>query len=50
MSVKEGGDSEGCGKRVGERGQNELLERGAMGFSTGEGGRVKGMRVGLRRG
>jgi hypothetical protein len=32
----------GLGKRVGEKGQNELLERGAMGFSIGEEGRVKG--------
>jgi hypothetical protein len=30
---------------VGQRGQNELLERGAMGYSTGEGWRVKGVRV-----
>jgi hypothetical protein len=28
--------------------QNELLERGAMGFSTGEGWRVKGVIVGMR--
>jgi hypothetical protein len=32
-----------------EKGQNELLRRGAMDFSTGEGGRVKGMRVVMRR-
>jgi hypothetical protein len=37
----------GLGKRVGEKGQNKLLERGEMGFSTGE-GRVKGVRVGMR--
>jgi hypothetical protein len=34
---------------VGEKGQNELLERRAMDFSTGKGGRVKGVRVGMRR-
>jgi hypothetical protein len=28
-----GGKGEGWEKTVGERGQNELLERGAMGFS-----------------
>jgi hypothetical protein len=39
---------EGWGKRVGEKGQNELLQRGAMAFRTGEGGRVKGVRVGMR--
>jgi hypothetical protein len=47
MSVKEGGvvwgrmggDGEDWGKRVSEKGQNKLLERGEMGFSTGEGGR-----------
>jgi hypothetical protein len=33
---------------VGERGQNELLYRGVMGFSTGEAWRVKGVRVGMR--
>jgi hypothetical protein len=33
---------------VGEKRQNELLERGAMGFSTGEGWRVKGVTVGMR--
>jgi hypothetical protein len=38
----------GWGKRVGEKRQNELLERGAMGFSTGERGRVKGVRVEMR--
>jgi hypothetical protein len=42
------GDGDNWGKRVGEEVQNELLERGAMGFRTGEGGRVKGMRVGMR--
>jgi hypothetical protein len=35
-------------KRVGERGQKELLDRGAMGFSTGVEWRAKGMRVGMR--
>jgi hypothetical protein len=39
----------GWGKRVGERGQNDLLDKGAMSFSTGEGWRVKGLRVGMRR-
>jgi hypothetical protein len=43
-----GGESEDLGKRVGERGKNELLERGAMGFSTREGWRVKGVRVEMR--
>jgi hypothetical protein len=43
-----GGEGEDWGKRVGEKGQNELLERGAMDFSTVEGGRVKGVRVGMR--
>jgi hypothetical protein len=42
------GESEGCGKRVSERMQNVLLGRGAMCFSTEEGWRVKGMRVGMR--
>jgi hypothetical protein len=37
------------GKRVAEKGQNELLVRGGMDLSTGEGGRIKGMRVGMRR-
>jgi hypothetical protein len=32
-----GGEDEGWGKRVGKRGQKELLERQAIGFSTGEG-------------
>jgi hypothetical protein len=44
-----GGEGEGWGNRVGEKGQNELLGRGAMDFSTGEGGRVKRMRMGMRR-
>jgi hypothetical protein len=44
-----GGEGEGWGKRVGKKGKNELLGRGAMDFSTREGGRVKGMRVGMRR-
>jgi hypothetical protein len=43
-----GGEGEDWGKRFGERGQKELLERGAMGFSTGKGWRVKGVRVGMR--
>jgi hypothetical protein len=43
-----GGQGEGWGKRVGEKRQNKLLG-GAMDFSTGEGGRVKWMRVGMRR-
>jgi hypothetical protein len=34
---------------VGEKGKNELLGRREMDFSTGEEGRVKGMRVGMRR-
>jgi hypothetical protein len=42
-----GGEGEGWGKRVGEKGQNELL-KGAMVFSTGEGWRVIGVRVGMR--
>jgi hypothetical protein len=32
-----------------EKGQIKFLGKGAMDFSTGEGGRVKGMRVGMRR-
>jgi hypothetical protein len=44
-----GGEGEGWGKSVGEK-ENELLGRGAMDFSTGEGRRVKGVRVGMRRG
>jgi hypothetical protein len=43
-----GGEGEGWGKSVGEKGQNKLLERGAMGFSTGEGGRVKEVIVRMR--
>jgi hypothetical protein len=43
------GEGEGWRKRVDEKGQNELLERGAMDFSTEEGGRVKGMRIGVRK-
>jgi hypothetical protein len=42
------GEYDGWRKRVGERQQNELLKRRAMGFSTEEGGRVKGMSVGMR--
>jgi hypothetical protein len=36
-------------ERVGEKGQNDLLGRRAMHFSTGEEGRVKVVRVGMRR-
>jgi hypothetical protein len=42
------GEGEGWGKRVDGKGQNELLEREAMGFSSREGGRVEGVRVGMR--
>jgi hypothetical protein len=42
------GEGEGLSKRVGEREQNKLLERGAMGFSTREGWRVKGVRIEMR--
>jgi hypothetical protein len=44
-----GGEGEGWGKRVGEKGQNELLGKRAMDFSTGEGGRVKGIRIRMRK-
>jgi hypothetical protein len=44
-----GGEGEGCRRRVGERGQNKLWDMGAMGFNTGEGLRVKGVRVGMSR-
>jgi hypothetical protein len=37
-----GGEGEGWEKRVSEKGQNELLERGAMGFGTGDAQRVRG--------
>jgi hypothetical protein len=43
-----GGESEGWGIRVGEKGPPPL-GRGPMDFSTGEGGKVKGRRVGMRR-
>jgi hypothetical protein len=43
------GEGEGWGKRLGEKWQNELLRWRAMDFSTREGRRVKGMRVGMRR-
>jgi hypothetical protein len=33
---------------VSEKGQNEVLEKGAMGFSTEEGRIVKEMTVGMR--
>jgi hypothetical protein len=39
----------GQGDRVSEKGQNDLLGSREMDFSTGEGGRVKGVRVGMRR-
>jgi hypothetical protein len=38
-----------AGGIVGEKGQNKLLGRGAMDFSTGEGRRVKSVNVGMRR-
>jgi hypothetical protein len=38
-----------AGGENGEKVQNELLRRRAMDFSTGEGGRVKGVRVGMGR-
>jgi hypothetical protein len=38
-----------AGERVGEKGQNEMLGRVAMHFSTGEGRRVKRVRAGMRR-
>jgi hypothetical protein len=44
-----GGEGESWVKRVDEKGQNELLGREAMDFSTKEGGKVKGVRVGIRR-
>jgi hypothetical protein len=44
-----GGEGEGWGKKVCEKGQNKLLGRGVMDFSTGEGGRVKRIKVGMRR-
>jgi hypothetical protein len=34
---------------VGEKGQNEFLERRTMDLGTEEGGRVKGMRVEMGR-
>jgi hypothetical protein len=43
-----GGEGEGWKKREGEKRQNDLLERRAVSFSTGEGCRVKGVRVGMR--
>jgi hypothetical protein len=46
---RKGGEGEDWVKRIGEMEQNELLGRGAMDFSTGEGGRVKGIRVRMRR-
>jgi hypothetical protein len=44
-----GREGEGWVNRVGKKGLNELLGRRAMDFSTREGGRVKGVRVGMRR-
>jgi hypothetical protein len=43
---KMGREGVGWGKKVGEKGQNKFLGRVAMDVSTGEGRRVKGMRVG----
>jgi hypothetical protein len=43
-----GGEGEVWGKRVDESRQNQLFDRRAMGFSTGEVWRVKGVRVGMR--
>jgi hypothetical protein len=43
------GEGEGWGEKVGENGQKEYLGCEAMDFSTREGGRVKDMRVGMRR-
>jgi hypothetical protein len=37
------------GKRLGEKGHNEFLGRRAMAFITGEGERVKRVRVEMRR-
>jgi hypothetical protein len=34
---------------VGEKGQNELLGRSTVDFNTGAGGRVNGVRVGMKR-
>jgi hypothetical protein len=34
---------------VDEKGKKEYLGRRVMDFSTGKGGRVKGVRVGMRR-
>jgi hypothetical protein len=42
-----GREGEGWGKLVGEKGQNELLDRREIGFNTGEGQKVKGVRVGI---
>jgi hypothetical protein len=33
---------------VGEKGLNDLLEKRTMDLSTGEGGSMKGVRVGMR--
>jgi hypothetical protein len=43
------GECDGWGKRVDEKGQNKFLGRGAMDFSTGEGERMKVVRVRMRR-
>jgi hypothetical protein len=37
------------GERMVVKEQNKFLERKAMDFSTGQGGIVKGVRVGMRR-
>jgi hypothetical protein len=37
-----------AGGRVGERRQNDSLDRGAVGFCTGEKWRVKGMEIVMR--
>jgi hypothetical protein len=37
-----------AGGRLDGKGQNELLERKAMSFSSGEGGRVEGVTVMIR--
>jgi hypothetical protein len=44
-----GGDGEGLGKRVCERSRMSYWGGEQMDFSTGEGERVKKIRVGMRR-
>jgi hypothetical protein len=34
---------------VGEKEKNKLLRKRSIDFSTGEGGRVEGVRIGMRR-